>query len=152
LAASSSRFLTEVSLKERTCAPHGSSASTTLLSRCPGNRFAGRSCTSDGNRHGDPSSQNNWLGIRSGSPFRWNNLIKTWAWRLTFACEIKNISIARTFSLRVVSEAIAILGLPGQVIGEAARVSLVVQACTAVVNLEHLPRRSPVSTDWRTLA
>ena len=52
------------------------------------------------------------------------HLIKTWAWRLTFACEIKNISFARTFALRLVSEAIAILGLPGQVIGEAARVSL----------------------------
>jgi len=49
---------------------------------------------------------------------------KTWAWRLTFACEIKNVSFARTFALRLVSEAIAILGLPGQVIGEAARVSL----------------------------
>jgi len=52
------------------------------------------------------------------------HLIKTWAWRLTFACEIKNISFARTFALRLVSEAIATLGLPGQVIGEAARVSL----------------------------
>ena len=52
------------------------------------------------------------------------HLIKTWAWRLTFACEIKNVSFARTFALRLVSEAIAILGLPGQVIGEAARVSL----------------------------
>jgi hypothetical protein len=52
------------------------------------------------------------------------HLIKTWAWRLTFACHIKNISFARTFALRLVSEAIAILGLPGQVIGEAARVSL----------------------------
>ena len=52
------------------------------------------------------------------------HLIKTWAWRLTFACEIKNISFSRTFALRLVSEAIAVLGLPGQVIGEAARVSL----------------------------
>lgn len=53
------------------------------------------------------------------------HLIKTWAWRLTFACEIKNVSFARMFALRLVSEAIAILGLPGQVIGEAARVSLI---------------------------
>ena len=52
------------------------------------------------------------------------HLIKTWAWRLTFGCEIGNVSFARTFGLRLVSEAIAILGLPGQVIGEAARVSL----------------------------
>jgi hypothetical protein len=52
------------------------------------------------------------------------HLIKTLAWRLTFACEIRNVSFARTFALRLISEAIAILGLPGQVIGEAARVSL----------------------------
>lgn len=52
------------------------------------------------------------------------HLIKTWAWRLTFGCEIKKVSFARTLGLRLVSEAIAILGLPGQVIGEAARVSL----------------------------
>lgn len=52
------------------------------------------------------------------------HLIKTWAWRLTFGCEIDNVSFARTFGLRLISEAIAILGLPGQVIGEAARVSL----------------------------
>lgn len=52
------------------------------------------------------------------------HLIKTWAWRLTFGCEIGNVSFARTFGLRLISEAIAILGLPGQVIGEAARVSL----------------------------
>lgn len=52
------------------------------------------------------------------------HLIKTWAWRLTFGCGIKNVSFARTLVLRLVSEAIAILGLPGQVIGGAARVSL----------------------------
>ena len=52
------------------------------------------------------------------------HLIKTWAWRLTFGCEINNVSFARTLGLRLVSEAIATLGLPGQVIGEAARVSL----------------------------
>src|SRR5512142_3301553 len=51
------------------------------------------------------------------------HFIKTWAWRVTFGCEIGNLSFARTFGLRLISEAIAILGLPGQVIGEAARVS-----------------------------
>src|ERR1700758_3076226 len=50
------------------------------------------------------------------------HLLKTWAWRLTFGCEVKNVSFRRTFALRLVSEAIAILGLPGQVIGEATRV------------------------------
>lgn len=53
-----------------------------------------------------------------------SHLIKTWSWRLTFLCEIRNISFARTLGLRLISEAIAILGLPGQVLGEAARVSL----------------------------
>lgn len=52
------------------------------------------------------------------------HLIKTWAWRLTFGTDISNVSFARAFALRLISEAIAILGLPGQVIGEAARVSL----------------------------
>ena len=52
------------------------------------------------------------------------HLIKTWAWRLTFVSDIQNVSFARTFALRLISEAIAILGLPGQVLGEAARVSL----------------------------
>lgn len=52
------------------------------------------------------------------------HLIKTWSWRLSFQCDIRNISFARTLGLRLISEAIAILGLPGQVLGEAARVSL----------------------------
>ena len=52
------------------------------------------------------------------------HLIKTWAWRLTFGCDISKVSFVRTFGLRLISEAIAVLGLPGQVIGEAARVSL----------------------------
>jgi len=46
------------------------------------------------------------------------------SWRLTFQCDIRNVSFARTLGLRLISEAIAILGLPGQVLGEAARVSL----------------------------
>ena len=53
-----------------------------------------------------------------------SHLIKTWSWRLTFLCDIRNVSFRRTLGLRLISEALAILGLPGQVIGEAARVSL----------------------------
>src|SRR5262252_6711002 len=53
-----------------------------------------------------------------------SHLIKTWSWRLSFQCDIRNISFARTLGLRLISEAIAILGLPGQVLGAAARVSL----------------------------
>ena len=53
-----------------------------------------------------------------------SHIVKTWSWRLSFQCDIRNVSFARTLGLRLISEAIAILGLPGQVIGEAARVSL----------------------------
>ena len=53
-----------------------------------------------------------------------SHLIKTWSWRLSFQCDIRTISFARTLGLRLISEAIAILGLPGQVLGEAARISL----------------------------
>jgi uncharacterized protein (TIRG00374 family) len=53
-----------------------------------------------------------------------SHLIKTWSWRLSFQCDIRNVSFARTLGLRLISEAIAILGLPGQVLGEAARVSM----------------------------
>jgi Lysylphosphatidylglycerol synthase TM region len=85
-----------------------------------------------------------WLVLRTGTAtlfqqikiFGWSglglilllgglsHLLKTWSWRLSFQCDIRSISFARTLGLRLVSEAIAILGLPGQVLGEAARVSL----------------------------
>jgi hypothetical protein len=52
------------------------------------------------------------------------HLLKTWSWRLSFQCDIRNVPFARSLGLRLISEAIAILGLPGQVMGEAARVSL----------------------------
>ena len=53
-----------------------------------------------------------------------SHLTKTLAWRLTFSCDIHNVSFARTFGLRLVSEAIGSFGLPGQVLGETARVYL----------------------------
>ena len=52
------------------------------------------------------------------------HLTKTLAWRLTFLCDLRDVSFARTFGLRLVSEAIGSLGLPGQVLGETARVCL----------------------------
>lgn len=52
------------------------------------------------------------------------HLTKTLAWRLTFLCDIRNVSFARTFGLRLVSETIGSFGLPGQVLGESARVYL----------------------------
>ena len=53
-----------------------------------------------------------------------SHLTKTLAWRLTFLCDIRDISFARTFGLRLVSETIGSFGLPGQVLGETARVYL----------------------------
>jgi len=53
-----------------------------------------------------------------------SHLTKTLAWRLTFLCDIRDVSFARTFGLRLVSEAIGSFGLPGQVLGETARVYL----------------------------
>jgi len=52
------------------------------------------------------------------------HITKTLAWRLTFLCDIRDVSFARMFGLRLVSEAIGSLGLPGQVLGETARVYL----------------------------
>jgi lysylphosphatidylglycerol synthase-like protein len=53
-----------------------------------------------------------------------SHLAKTLAWRLTFLCDTRNVSFARTFGLRLVSETIGSFGLPGQVLGETARVYL----------------------------
>jgi hypothetical protein len=52
------------------------------------------------------------------------HLTKTLAWRLTFLCNLRNVSFARTFGLRLVSETIGSFGLPGQILGETTRVYL----------------------------
>ena len=52
------------------------------------------------------------------------HLTKTLAWRCTFLCDIRDIPFARMFGLRLVSESIGSFGLPGQVLGETARVHL----------------------------
>ncbi|MBV8052484.1 MAG: flippase-like domain-containing protein [Acidobacteriaceae bacterium] len=51
-----------------------------------------------------------------------SHLTKTLAWRFTFLSDIQNVSFARTFGLRLVSEGMGSFGLPGQVAGETARV------------------------------
>jgi hypothetical protein len=53
-----------------------------------------------------------------------SHFTKTLAWRLTFLCDIRDVSFARTFGLRLVSETIGSFGLPGQVLGETTRVYL----------------------------
>ena len=53
-----------------------------------------------------------------------SHLIKTWAWRVTFQCDLSKVSFLRSFALRLISEAVGMFGLPGQVLGEGMRVSL----------------------------
>ncbi len=53
-----------------------------------------------------------------------SHLLKTWSWRLTFLCDLRQLSFGRTFALRLVSEGIGKLGLAGQVVGESTRVFL----------------------------
>ncbi len=52
------------------------------------------------------------------------HIVKTWAWRLALLGDAKSISFWRTLGLRLVSEAIAQLGVVGLVFGESARVTL----------------------------
>ncbi len=52
------------------------------------------------------------------------HIVKTWAWRFALLGESKRISFWRTLGLRLVSEAIAQLGVVGLVFGESARVTL----------------------------
>lgn len=53
-----------------------------------------------------------------------SHLLKTWAWRLTFTCDITRLSWRHSFGMRLVSEAIGQLGLAGKIFGEGMRVSL----------------------------
>ncbi len=52
------------------------------------------------------------------------HLTKTLAWRCTFLCDTCDIPFARMFGLRLISESMGSFGLPGQVLGETARVHL----------------------------
>jgi len=65
------RFPKRNFLKESTCAPHASTASTTLPGRCPGNRFAGRSCT---------QSRIHWLAHSRLTDFCWYRFIRAECW------------------------------------------------------------------------
>jgi hypothetical protein len=53
-----------------------------------------------------------------------SHVLKTWAWRLTFTCDIDGISWPRSLGMRLISEAIAQIGLAGKILGEGVRVSL----------------------------
>ena len=51
-------------------------------------------------------------------------LVRTWAWRLTFACDITALSWSRSFAASLVSEALGQLGLGGKAVGEGMRIAL----------------------------
>lgn len=53
-----------------------------------------------------------------------SHLIKTWSWRLTFLCDLRQLSFGRAFVLRLLSEGMGKLGLLGQAVGETTRVFL----------------------------
>jgi len=50
--------------------------------------------------------------------------IRTWVWRLTFACDITALSWSRTFGICLASEALGQLGIGGKAVGEGMRIAL----------------------------
>jgi uncharacterized protein (TIRG00374 family) len=67
------------------------------------------------------------LGWGVGLVIAWGavaHLAKTWAWRLTLLDDKRQVSFARMFGLRLVSEAVGQLGGLGQLFGEGLRVSM----------------------------
>ena len=56
------------------------------------------------------------------------HLTKALAWRCTVLCDTRDIPFARMFGLRLISESMGSFGLPGQVLGETARVHLLASA------------------------
>ena len=53
-----------------------------------------------------------------------SQVIKTWAWRQTFACDISALSWSRSFVAQLVSDAVGQLGFAGKLLGEGLRVSM----------------------------
>ena len=53
-----------------------------------------------------------------------SQLIKTWAWRQTFMCDISGLSWSRSLGTQLASDAMGQLGLAGKLVGEGIRVSL----------------------------
>ena len=59
------------------------------------------------------------------------HVVKTWAWRLTFQCDISKLSWSRSLGMRLVSEAVGQLGIAGKLFGEGIRVSML--GCSAPI-------------------
>jgi lysylphosphatidylglycerol synthase-like protein len=57
-----------------------------------------------------------------------SQLIKTWAWRQTFACDISTLSWSRSFGTQLISDAVGQLGFAGKLLGEGLRVSMLSSA------------------------
>ena len=53
-----------------------------------------------------------------------SHVLRASAWRLTFRSDVRGLSLARVFGLRLIAEAIGSFGLAGQVVGDSMRVSL----------------------------
>src|SRR5580692_10906428 len=53
-----------------------------------------------------------------------SHLIKTWAWRQTFACDISALSWSRSLGAQLVSDAVGQLGFAGKLLGEGLRISM----------------------------
>ena len=53
-----------------------------------------------------------------------SQLIKTCAWRQTFACDISALSWSRSFGAQLVSDAVGQLGFAGKLLGEGLRISM----------------------------
>jgi hypothetical protein len=54
-----------------------------------------------------------------------SQVIKTWAWRQTLACDISPLSWSRSIGAQLVSDAVGQLGFAGKLLGEGLRVSMV---------------------------
>jgi hypothetical protein len=54
-----------------------------------------------------------------------SQLIKTWAWRQTLACDIRALSWSRSFAAQLVSDSVGQLGFAGKLLGEGLRISMV---------------------------
>ncbi len=53
-----------------------------------------------------------------------SQLIKTWAWRQTFTCDISRLSWSRSFGVQLISDATGQFGFAGKLLGEGLRISL----------------------------
>ena len=53
-----------------------------------------------------------------------SQLVRAWAWRQTFMCDLRGLSWSRSLGVQLVSDALGQLGVPGKLLGEGIRVSL----------------------------